>query len=136
MPAKLSHPNIVELLSYTTFAPWYREGYWATEALPFNTGLPRTRFRLEYMEQDADDPDRFDLQCGRWWYVEQDMDAEALLKTAWLAVTVSDEHRRREGFEFKGQRPFNPHSRLRVEGLKFERAMSDVDFPLGERVGG
>lgn len=78
------------------------------------------RFRITYIEADADNYANFpwdenpvvEAQYGRWWYIERDMSEEAIIKTAWLALTVSDEHARREWFRVDGVQIFSPHNRI------------------------
>lgn len=106
-------------LSLITLAPWYREAAFKVE-ITSTTHHPSTwapvRFRIEYMEPDTvtGTPE---LQRGRWWYVEHDFSDEAIIKTAWAALTMSDEHRRREGFAFNGHRIFDPHKKVTIPGV-------------------
>lgn len=106
-----------QVLSAITLAPWYREAAFTVE---FNDKAGHAwapvRFRIEYMEPDTvtGTPE---LQCGRWWYVETDFSDEAILKTAWAALTMSDEHRRREGFMHNGHRIFDPHKKVTIPGV-------------------
>jgi hypothetical protein len=74
---------------------------------------PKIRFRVEYMEPDADTGDP-ELQCGRWWYVEDYFTKQDIVKAAWAALTMSDEHRRREGFRYKNAQVFSPHNAVEL----------------------
>ena len=71
------------------------------------------KFRITYYEPDTDtgQPEK---QHGRWWYVEDHWSHDDLVKTCWLAITISDEHRRREWFKVNGVAVFNPHQSLFV----------------------
>lgn len=114
-------------------APWYRAGEWGYETLEWGfPEYPIARFRIEYDEVDSDDGKTMQRQLGRWWYIEPDFTREAIIKAAYLAITVSDEHRRREGFLYNKATPFNPHTHLYIG----PHTSYDFDMPLGERIGG
>lgn len=72
------------------------------------------RFRIKYTEIDSQYEQFEEEQFSRWWYIERDMDEEAVVKTAWLALTVSDEHARREWFKVDDRRIFSPHNRILI----------------------
>lgn len=128
--------DVREILSTIQLPTWYREVEWHTEpvhgfcfppivpAVQLDNFLfkradmvdgPTARFRIEYMEPDVD-TGALERQYARWWYVEPDWNAEAVIKTAWLALVVSDEHRRREAFSVNGQLIFEPHKKLDLVG--------------------
>lgn len=115
--------TVQDVLKGITLAPWYRECAWKVQALdPGHAYMPEARtyivgtgpvarFRIEYLEPDTE-TGIVERQHARWWYVEPHMTRDDIIKTAWLALTVSDEHRRREGFQVDGVRIFNPHNPL------------------------
>ena len=114
----MNYYNMCKVLESIRLADWYRKGEWFSQFIRGNErdiaeGIANVgRFRIQYVEAD-NETGEVQMQYGRWWYVEADFSEEALIKTAWLAVAVSDEHRRREGFLVNEFRTFDPHAPLR-----------------------
>lgn len=112
--------NVKAVLSQIKLAPWYRNVEWEIQPITCitETGLegPYARFRIVYDEPDVV-TGIIDSQYARWWYIEAGMTNEALIKSAWLALTVSDEHRRRESFSVAGRRVFDPHKPIFKEAF-------------------
>lgn len=66
--------------------------------------------QLRYYEADVGDPDgEPKLQCCREWYIDQNEQRTAVIRTAYKAVLCSLEHRLGEHFRVNGARPYNPH---------------------------
>ncbi len=113
---RLNYQDVKAILAGIALPDWYRNIRWGVEALPFPPGgrWPPVRFRIEYDEPDVE-TGQMETQRARWWYVEPDFDEERVVKAAWLALRISDEHRQREAFTYKGRRPMDPHRSI-IEG--------------------
>lgn len=113
--------DVQRVLEQIQLASWYRECEWEVQEVTAwiypdgwsraDVNGPTARFRIVYNEPDVETGET-KWQYARWWYVEPDFSEENLIKTAWLALTVSDEHRRREGFTVNGKRIFSPHTSI------------------------
>lgn len=51
-------------------------------------------------------------QLGRPWLITPEMDASAIVRTAFLAVLTAEEHEIRENFRFCGEPVFGPHGKV------------------------
>lgn len=111
--------DVKRIINKIKLATFYREGecFWEFEPVDWwhlgsnLDNAPIARFRFCYYESDTE-TGVSEVQRARWWYVEDTMDEEAIVRTAWMALGVSDEHRRREAFKYDGRMVFNPHAKL------------------------
>lgn len=114
--------DVKRTLSKVEIAAWYRNVEWNVQDFRYSVADGPNiiaRFRIEYDEPDVD-TGKMERQLARWWYVDEQFTEESLIKSAWAALTMSDEHRRREAFIFEGQRIFSPHNPL----SKLEKILS------------
>lgn len=65
-------------------------------------------------EQDVESGERR-LYSGRKWHIEASATESEIVRTAFKAVMTWQEHETREGFVYRGSRPFNPHFDVRRE---------------------
>lgn len=70
---------------------------------------------LQYGEAThcANNPDDISTQYGRKWYMSQHMTDSEIIQTIFLAVTVWEEHERRERFRLDGKAIFGPLNQIR-----------------------
>jgi hypothetical protein len=48
-------------------------------------------------------------QVSRFWHLWPTMGESGVVKTAWAAVKLAEEHEAAERFRYLGAKPFNPH---------------------------